>query len=195
MGTYIKAIRRFEKKRPRKRGLTITVSGLAYSGKTSVAEYLAKKLNLKVFEAGGAFWRSIAKERGVDLDKLSRTAEKKIDIEMDKRTLRLAQKGGVILIGRLAAWAAGDWADYKIMVTASKEEQVKRAWKRDRIPAEKAIKLIKGRDKQDRQRYLKYYGIDLSDYSVYNLVFDTTNFSVDQTAEIVLKIVRTALSL
>jgi cytidylate kinase len=195
MGTHIKAIRKFEKKRPKKRGPTITISGISCSGKNTVAEYLAKKLKLKFVDAGGEFWRSIAKKRGLDLDKLSKNAEKKIDIEMDKRTLELAQKGKVVLMGRLTGWAAGDWADFKIMLTASEEERARRSADRDKIPLAKARKFVKNRDKQDRNRYIKRYGIDIFDYSIYNLVLDTTNLSIDENRKIVLKIIKTVLDL
>lgn len=194
MGTYIKAIKKFEKK-SRKQGPSITISGLSCSGKTTVAEYLAKKLKLKLVEAGGDFWRSIARERGLDLDKLSKSAEREVDIEMDKRTLEFAQKGGVVLLGRLAGWAAGDWADFRIMLTATEEERARRSAGRDGITLIKAKKLVRGRDLQDKKRYLKYYGIDISDYSIYNLVLDTTNFSIEENRKTVFKIVKLALSL
>ena len=193
MGTYIRELRKFERRIP-KGGPTITLSGLSCSGKTSVAEYLAKKLGLDFVDAGGGFWRSIAKERGLDLDKLSKTAEKSIDIEMDKRTLELAQKGGAVLMGRLVAWAAGDHADFRVMLTASPPERAKRSAGRDRISIQKARQLVKNRDEQDRKRYLKYYGIDLFDYSVYNLVLDTSRLDLNQVQQIVFDIVKKSLA-
>lgn len=191
-GTYIKELRKFEKK-VKKKGLTITISGLSCSGKTSVAEYVAKKLRLKFVDAGGTFWRQIAKERGLDLDKLSKTAEKKIDVEMDRRTLELAQKGKAVLMGRLTAWAAGDWADFRIMLTASVEERARRSAERDGIPLNKARPLVRGRDKEDRKRYMKYYKIDINDYSVYNLVLDTTNIPLKETQKLVLQVIKKSI--
>lgn len=193
MGTYIKAIKRFETKTPHKRGLAITISGLSCSGKTTVAEHLAKKLKLGLVEAGGGFWRSIAEERGIDLDTLSKTAETRIDIEMDKRTLQAAQKGRVVVTGRLAGWAAGDFADFRVMLTASDETRARRSAGRDTLSLARARRLVKGRDAQDRKRYVKRYGIDITDYSIYNLVLDTSRLNPKQTGEIVLKIIKTAL--
>lgn len=194
MGTFIKELKKYERKQ-KKTGPTITISGLSCSGKTSVAEYVAKRLGLRFVDAGGDFWRAIARERGIDLDKLSKTAEKSIDIEMDRRTLELAQKGGAVLMGRLVAWAAGDHADFRIMLTASGDERARRSAGRDKISLAKAKKLVKARDEQDRKRYLKYYKLDTFDYSIYNLVLDTSRLELGEVQEIVLSTIRASLDL
>lgn len=97
MGTYIKYLKKFE--RPiKKRGLTITVTGLTGSGKSTIAEAIARAFKLKTFNAGD-FQRKFAQQKKITLDLASKILPKAIDYEMDKTILKLAIHGGYVLTG------------------------------------------------------------------------------------------------
>jgi cytidylate kinase len=90
----------------------ITVGGLHGTGKSSVADAVAKKFNLRRISAGVAF-RQLAKERNLTLEEFSRVAEgnEEIDRLIDDRLKTEAEKGDAVIDGQLAAWMAGDNAD------------------------------------------------------------------------------------
>lgn len=190
--TYIKFLEPFEKefaKRIKKKGLTITVSGPASSGKSTGAKAIAKALRLKYVYVGKIF-RDIAKRRGLSLEEFSALREKEVDWEADKRTLKLAMKGNVVLDGRLTGWVAGDWADLKIYYECPLEIRAERAAERDKKSKEEALRDIKKRDEEDNKKYKKLYGIDLFDKSIYDLIIDNSKFSLKDAKTIPVKLVK-----
>ena len=72
--------------------MIITISGIAGSGKSTVAKLLAKKLNYKHYSIGD-FMREIAKQRKTTLLELSKEAEKdsSIDKELDQKQIELGK--------------------------------------------------------------------------------------------------------
>ena len=190
--TYIKFLEPFEKelaKKIKKKGLTITVSGPADSGKSTGAKAIAKALKLKYVYVGKIF-RDIAKRRGLSLEEFSALREKEVDWEADKRTLKLAMKGNVVLDGRLTGWVAGDWADLKIYYECPLEIRAERAAERDKKSKEEALRDIKKRDEEDNKKYKKLYGIDLFDKSIYDLIIDNSKFSLKDAKSIPVKLVK-----
>lgn len=190
--TYIKFLEPYEKKlakKIKKRGLTITVSGLSGAGKTVASESIAKAFKLRHVEAGEIF-RKVAKERGLELQEFSKIREKEVDYEIEKRTLKFAMEGNVVLNGRLTAWVAGDWADVKIFYDCPLKVRAERVAKRDKIPFEKAMRTLKERDKADREKYLKLYGIDSFDKSIYDIVIDNEKLTLEEARELPIKLIR-----
>lgn len=186
MKTYIKFLESFEKElkeKIKKKGLTIVVAGPACSGKTTGAKAIAKALNLQYVSAGEVF-RNVAKERGIPLEEFSAIREKEIDYEIDKKTLEFAIQGNCVLDGRLVAWVAGDWADVKIYYDCPLEVRAERAIKRDKIPKEKAIEIIKKRDSEDNKKYIELYGIDSFNKSIYDIIIDNEKISKEESEKI-----------
>ena len=178
-------VNEFRNEQPqKKRGLTITLSGLAGSGKTSVGEAISEKFGLKHVTVGEIF-RGMAKERKLSLEDFLKTVTAEEDREADKRTLQLAMKGGVVIDSRLSGWIAGGFADFRIFISPSLEERARRVSGRDNMNYEEALKKVSQRDECDIGRYKKLYNVDLRDLSVYHLVLDNTKFSKNETASIV----------
>ncbi|HDI47064.1 MAG TPA: cytidylate kinase [Candidatus Methanomethylia archaeon] len=175
---------------PEKGQLVITISGPPGSGKSFCAEQLAKLYGLRLVSSGGLF-RAIAKERSCTLAELSKIAESdySIDLEIDKRTKEEASKGGVVIEGRLSAWFAGPHASFKIYLTAPLTVRVQRIAERDGIPFQRALKETLDRELSERKRYLAIYGIDVDDFSVYDLVLNTAHFGKEE----VIKILKSAI--
>lgn len=187
-------VKKFASERPiRKKGLTITVSGLAGSGKTSVAESIAKSFNLKCI-TGGNIFRDMAKERGMTLNDFLKIVTKKEDREADKRMLKLAMQGGVVIDSRLSGFVAGQYSDYRIFITASQKERARRISGRERISQAKSLSNLIERDKGDVTRYKKLYGVDLSDISIYDLVLNNELLNRKSTAEVVKFVLKKSLS-
>jgi len=164
--------------------VVIAVSGLHGAGKTTAARALVKKFGLKYISAGTVF-RQIAKERGMTLDEFSRYAERhpKIDRQIDRRTADAAKKGNVLIDARLAGWMAKG-ADVKILLTAPLKLRVKRIVHRERRKYKDVLAETVRRERSEARRFKRFYGIDVHDYSVFDLVLNTALWSTRETARI-----------
>jgi len=192
MKTYIKFLEKIEKEFARKinkKGLTITVSGVSGAGKTDGAKALAKAFKLRYVSAG-EIQRQVAKERGISLEEQVDIRGPEIDHAMDERSLKLAIQGNVVLDGRLTGWAAGDWANMKIWYECPLEVRSKRVAKRDKISFEESFKNLKERDEDDREKYLKLYGIDSFDTSFYDIKINNKKLTKRQAKTVPVKLVK-----
>lgn len=86
---------------------------------------------------------------------------------------------------RLGAWLAKD-ADLKVWLKCQFGVRAKRISGRENITVKEAERRIKARDASDAGRYRKFYGIDLSDLSVYDLIIDTERFDPEQIVAIIM---------
>jgi len=190
--TYIKFLEPYEKelsKKIKKKGLTITVSGNAGSGKSLGSKSIAKALKLKHVEAGEIL-RKVAKIKKISLVKMSEIRKPEIDYEMDRRNLELAMERDVVLNGRLTGWVAGDWADVKIFYECSLDVRAKRVAKRDNITIEEAKKSLKKRDEEDHEKYQKLYGIDSYDKSIYDIIINNEKLTLEEAKVVPVKLVK-----
>ncbi|RLF24214.1 MAG: cytidylate kinase [Thermoprotei archaeon] len=170
--------------------LVIAVSGPPASGKSTIARFLAKEFGLRYVSAGNLF-RRLAQELNISLEEFHRLAEKdkKYDLMVDQRTIEEAKKGDVVLDGHLTGWIARDHADLKIYLTAPLEERAKRLAIRDGKSIEESMREILRREESNRKRYLEFYGIDIRDLSAFDVIIDTSKFSVESVKRIVKTIV------
>jgi len=154
--------------------LIVAVSGTPGSGKTTYAKFIAEKYSLR-YVSSGALFRRLAEERGVSFLELHKLAEQsdEIDLEIDRRALQEASKGYVVIEGHLSVWVLKDIAHVKIIFDAPLEERAKRIAARDGKSLDEAIDEIRRREESNRQRALKYYGFDIRDYTVADLVINT----------------------
>lgn len=190
--TYLKFLEPYEKelsKKIKKKGLTITVSGISGAGKTDGARAIAKAFKLRYISAGKIL-RDIAKKRKMSLEQISAIRGSEIDHEMDRKSLEFAMKGKVVLDGRLTGWVAGDWADVRIFYVCPLNVRAKRVAKRDNIKIEEAKINLQKRDDQDHEKYQKVYGIDSFDRSIYNLVIDNRDLTKKESKVVPVKLVR-----
>ncbi len=190
--TYIKFLGPYEEelaKKIKKKGLTITVSGKSGSGKSLGAMAIAKALKLKYVSAGQTL-RNIAKEKGINLVKMSETRGPEIDHEMDRQSLKLAIGGNVVLDGRLTGWAAGGWADVKVYYVCSMKIKAERVAERDNIPVQEAEEMITKRDKEDHKKYYELYGINSYDESIYDIIINNEKLTKEEAGVVPVKLVK-----
>jgi len=166
--------------------LTITISGLHGTGKSTYARILSKHFGLRHVSAGDLF-RQIAKERGVSVIELSKTASesREIDSLIDERTRKEAETGDVIIDGFLAGWMAGDAANLKIQLIAPESVRIERIARRDRVSYDEARAETLRREKMERERFRKVYKIDINNYSIYDLVLNTGRLSLKANVGII----------
>ena len=170
--------------------MVVTIAGPHGTGKSTYAKIIAKQFKLRYVSAG-QFFRDLAKQKGVSLEELSRQAanSQEIDRLIDERSAAEAAKGNVVVEGQLAAWMAKDQAQVRIYLKAPEEVRIGRIANRDHLDYEVARRQPLEREEIQRDRYKRYYGIDIDDLSLYNIVVETGNRSIESTsAEMMYKI-------
>lgn len=173
----------------------IAIAGFHGVGKTVYAKAVAERYNLRYVSAGAIF-RKLAEKRGMTLVQLSELAKRddSIDREIDRRTVEEAKTGGCVLDGLLVAWMAGDLADLKIWLKAPLRVRVKRVSSREGGRIEETVKETVAREKAEVERFKEYYGIDINDLSIYDLVIDTSRFSLEGVKRIIFSAVEDVLT-
>lgn len=172
-------------------GLLITIGGLHGTGKSSVAEIIAKEFRLRRVSAGQVF-RALAVEHHMSLEDFSRFAEgnEKIDRELDDRLKAEARKGNAVIDGQLAAWMAEGHSDLSILLTAPLDVRIRRIADRDGVDFEIAKHETLAREESERTRYLRYYNIDISDLSVYDIILNTDKYDLEGVASVIVFAIR-----
>lgn len=173
----------------------ITIGGLHGTGKSSVADHIAKRFGLRRVSAGIIF-RQLAQERGLSLEDFSKMAEEEVEIDrlIDDRLRTEAEKGDVVIDGQLAGWMAGENSDLNVFLTASDETRVRRISERDSRDFEEALEETRTREASERERYFEYYEVDICDVSIYDLIVNTEMYSLEEVVEIVAAAVEGILS-
>jgi len=169
---------------------TITISGTPGSGKTTIAEKLSYKLKLEYIYSGELF-RNLAKKHNMTLEKFGKYCEKnsKIDRELDNKQIEILKgKNDIILEGRLAGWLSykNNISAIKIFLNADIDIRTKRVIKREDGDFEKRKQEIIKREKSEKTRYKKYYNIDLSDKSIYDIVVDTGDKKPEEIVDLII---------
>ena len=168
--------------------MLLTVSGPAGSGKSTFAAALAEELGYE-HVSGGDIFRSLADERGCSLVEFNRLAEEddEVDRDLDRRLREIArERDDVVLESRLSGWMAGEHADIKVWLDAPLDVRIERIADREDTDLETARAETVERADSEARRYREYYGIDIEDRSIYDLVLNTARWDPDGELEIVL---------
>ncbi len=166
--------------------MLVTVSGPAGSGKSTLAGNLAEQFGYE-HVSGGDIFREIAAERDLTPLELNKLAEddEQIDLDLDRRLRSIAaDRDDVVLESRLAGWMAGDHADLRIWLDAPISIRAERIADREEKSVETARAETEARSESEAQRYEEYYGINIADLSIYDLVLNTARWSVDGTLSV-----------
>ena len=169
--------------------LVITVSGPHGSGRSSQARYLSQEFGLRYISTGMLF-REMAEKRGLSMEKMSKMAEENCDFDnyLDERAKEESRRGGVVIDATLAAWVATN-PDLKIYLWATFDDRVQRIAEREGRLIEEVIRETRARESSEKDRFQQYYKIDIDELSVYDVVLNTSLFSLDATSQILKKIV------
>lgn len=159
--------------------MLITVSGPAGSGKSTLAASLADELGFD-HVSGGDIFRDIAAERDLTPLELNRLAEDddQIDRDLDRRLRTLArEEEELVLESRLAGWMAGDYADFRLWLDAPLDVRAERIADREDKSIKTAREETTARSASEASRYHEYYGIDIGNLGIYDLVINTARWS------------------
>lgn len=170
--------------------MRITISGPPGSGKTTACSKLSEALGLKAVVFGKIF-RELAAEKNLTLGELGAIAEKdpSIDKMIDSRILEIArQNEDIILESRLSAYmlSRNGIPAFKIYLDASPDVRMARVGLREGETFEEAYAKTVERQNSEAKRYMMYYGIDINDKSVYDLVIVTDDLTPDEVLQRIL---------
>jgi cytidylate kinase len=161
--------------------MLITISGPAGSGKSTAAAGLAEALGYE-HVSGGDVFRALADDRGMTPLELNRAAEEDdtIDRDLDRRLRETArEREALVLESRLAGWMAGEHADFRMWLNAPLAVRAQRIAEREDKSVDRAREETRARAESEAGRYREYYGIDIADLSIYDLVLNTARLDPD----------------
>lgn len=184
----------------------ITISGDPGSGKSTIAQELAKKFKAERIYVGQVR-RDLAREKNMTLEELNQYAltHPETDVDVDKMVAKqareIAEKQPVIVEGRVQFHFLPE--SLKIYIAVSLDEASKRIWESLQSAKDQKArnegefkslaelkKSIKKRIANDKKRYKKYYNLDHTKKSHYDLIIDTTNLTKEQAINKTIKQVK-----
>lgn len=173
--------------------MIISFSGAAGSGKSTIAEKLAKDLNWPRYYIGG-IRRLKAAEKGLTLAEYNKIGEENFstDEEVDNYQKELGEKEDNFIIEGRTSWFFIPHS-LKIYLDVSSNEGAKRVYSQieknkensrnednNLESLEDVYKSMLKRKESDRKRYEKYYHFDVNDLKHYDFILDTTGLSVNE---------------
>lgn len=175
--------------------IVVCISGMAGTGKSTLAKKLAQKYKLKYYSGGDAL-KELAADEGYNsssrgwwespeglsfLEK--REKNLKFDKAVDDKLLEYAQQGNVLLDSWAMPWLLK--TGFKIWLVASEEKRAERIAKRDKIAVKKALQVLKEKEARTKAIYKKLYGFTLGeDFDPFNLVLDTDNLDAGEVFQV-----------
>ena len=169
--------------------MRITISGPPGSGTTTVARKVAEMLGYPMISAGEVF-RKLAREKGMSLEEFGKYAENNPEIDnlIDRRQREEALKHeNAVVEGRLSGWMVP--AELKVWIYCDREIRIQRIAKRENKSVDEVRRETVEREGVEKRRYMKIYGIDIEDKSLYHLMINSAKFSAEEIVSIIIRAV------
>lgn len=170
--------------------MRITISGPPGSGKTTVCRLLAERLGVEFVVSGNVF-RDMARRLDLSLAEFGSLAktDPQYDRMIDDAMVDLAEsREDIVLEGRLAAHnlSRRGIPAFKVYLDAPPRVRAARIVEREQGDVEVATREMLEREECEAARYQRWYGIDIRDMSVYDLVVDTSERTPQEIADLII---------
>ncbi len=181
------------------RKTVICISGMAGTGKSTLAKKLAEKFGLRYYSGGDAL-KELAKQEGYDVTVegwwespvglkflQERVNDPKFDRAVDDKLLEYAKQGNVLLDSWTMPWLLK--GGFKIWLQASFEKRAQRVSQRDHLTCAEAIEVLKEKEGHTIAIYKALYGFTLGeDLSPFDFVLDTDNLNASEVFEVLCRV-------
>ena len=181
--------------------IVVCISGLAATGKSTLAKRLAESLNLR-YVSGGEGLKMLAVEMGYrsggrewwETEEGMRFLEERLrnpefDKLVDRKLIEFAKAGSVIIDSWVLPWLYR--GGFNIWLKARTEVRAERMAKRSGISVEEARKLLEKRDAESIELYRRLYGVEVGrDFEPFHLILDTSDLDESAVYRIVLQAVK-----
>jgi cytidylate kinase len=180
--------------------MVICISGMAGTGKSTLAKKLAQKYGFDYYSGGDAL-KVLASEEGYNASQpgwwespqglkflKQREGDAKFDRAVDQKLLEYTEKGNVLLDSWTMPWLLK--SGFKIWLLASMEKRAARVAQRDQITVEQALKVLKEKEDRTKGIYEKLYGFMLGeDFKPFNLVLDTESLNAEEVFQVLCNVI------
>lgn len=160
--------------------LIVTISGDLGSGKSVLADALVDYWGAQRYSTG-TIQRKMADAKGISTLELNKLAEtdKSIDDEIDGAFAQLSQTDSNLIVDSRMAWHFLPQS-FKIKLEVNPVLAAERIIAANRANEkygdfDATLKGLKDRKASERERFMKYYGVDIEDQDNYDLVIETTD--------------------
>src|SRR5665648_69229 len=177
----------------------ICISGMAGTGKSTLAKKLAQKYRLQYYSGGDAL-KDIAKQEGYNISiqgwwetpvglkfLRERVSDPKFDRAVDEKLLEYATQGNVLLDSWTMPWLLK--GGFKIWLEASFEKRASRVAVRDGMTTSETFEVLQEKEARTKAIYKELYGFILGeDFKPFDFVLDTDNLSADEVFVVLCKV-------
>ena len=161
--------------------MIITLSGNGGSGKSTIAKALAEKLGY-TYVGIGAMRRKVAESMGLNIlqfDELGNRPEnvKEFDLKYEEYQKSLSLNENIIIDAWLGFYCQPK--SFKIYLNIDAKVAAQRIFDNKRTTdnyasVEEVLAKTQQRAQENKIRYQKLYGVDITDFNNFDLIFDTT---------------------
>ena len=152
----------------------VVISGLCYTGSSSLAKHLSLALTWELIYAGERF-RKYASANRIDPNVAMDIPADIHRIFDDKLTQEMQKAKNIVAEGRIAVWLARNITDaFKIWCQVDLETRIERCIQRETLSAVNARILVHDRDQNDNKTFMSLYGLQLQELSGTALIVDTS---------------------
>jgi cytidylate kinase len=184
--------------------IVVCISGMAGTGKSTLAKKIAKKYRLKYYSGGDAL-KALAVEQGYDSKSIGwwespeglgflakREQNLKFDKLVDNKLLEFAQKGNVLLDSWTMPWLIDH--GFKIWLAASIDKRAERISKRDKMDKSKALKVLRKKEAGTKKIYNKLYGFKLGeDFKPFDFILDTEKLDAKEVFNVLCMVIESII--
>ncbi len=179
--------------------MVICISGMAGTGKSTLAKKIAQKYNLNYFSGGDAL-KDLAKQEGYDVSihgwwespvglkfLNERLGDPRFDRAVDDKLLEYAEQGNVLLDSWTMPWLLK--GGFKIWLHASFEKRAERVAERDHMTYDEALKVLEEKEAHTKAIYKALYGFVLGeDMAPFDFILDTDNLNATEVFEVLCRV-------
>ncbi len=175
--------------------MILTIGGRPGAWKSTIAKLLAEHLGYEVISIG-AIKRKLAQEMGITISEFNQMGhdnpefQHEHDLKYETYQQNLPLESKIILESRLGFYNQPD--GFNVYLTLDRHIAAQRIFEHQREEdasesLEHVYETTQQRDREDRDAYIEFYGVDMGDMTKYDLVVDTGELTPEQVTEKILE--------